>query len=900
MSLAAFSQTPDQVVKIQQATNVAYLRDLSVTLEQQQAANLALALQLAQQNGWVTRSVSPDGEERELMGVNALGDPVYYVTHNLTAAQTVSTNKVWPGGEAGLSLTGTGITLREWDGGRVLATHQELTGRVTKGETGNYSLSDHSTHVAGTLIASGVSATAKGMSYQASLRSFNWDNDFSEMTSEAASGMLLSNSSYGTICGWYYNGSSWSWYGNSSISPVEDYKFGFYDADCQSVDDIIQNAPYYLPCKSAGNDRGDYNGSGPQEMDGGADGYDCIGSWGCAKNVLTVGAVNDIPGGYTVPADVVMSDFSGWGPTDDGRIKPDIVANGIGLYSSLSTGNTAYGIYSGTSMASPNACGSLGLLQQHYYALNTAYMRSATIKALVIHTADESGTANGPDYRFGWGLLNTMKAAQVISQRGVISQINEATLSNGGTYTLNVNSAGNEPLRVTICWTDPEGTPTALSLNPTTLMIVNDLDLRVDGTSQPWVLNPSSPSSAATTGDNTRDNTEQVYVAAPSAGSHAITVTHKGTLSGGSQNFSIVVTGIYTGVADPYPFTATAYDATQINLAWTKNPSNDQVMVAWSSTGVFGTPVNGTTYTAGNTITGGGTVLYAGSNSSYAHTGLTANTKYYYKIWSVNGSSVYSYGKTANATTPCTVYNSFPITENFSASTNLPSCWSQQSTSGSLDWSINTTNSAGGTGNELMATYSSANPGTTRAKTFFFNTSGISVLQLSFNHFFDDYASGCTARIQTSTDGVNWTNETWSISSGGGNIGPALVTTTLTNNLNSPTTMVAFVLTGNLYNFDYWHIDNVTIKAPGYWVGGTSGNLTNWNTATNWGDGVVPTATVNAVIPPRTYMPIVTNDAATPARCKDLYIMKDATVTVSTGKYLEVSGNLILQGNLVK
>jgi hypothetical protein len=743
------------------------------------------------------------------------------------------------------------------------------------------------------MIASGVVATAKGMSYAASLRAFEWTNDLSEMSAEAAAGALLSNHSYGYICGWYYSG-NWSWYGDPAVSNVEDYKFGFYSDDCESVDDIAFLNPFYLICKSAGNDRGDYNGSGPQEMDGGADGYDCVGDMGNAKNILTVGAIDDIPSGYSTPSSVVMSSFSGWGPSDDGRIKPDIVANGIGLYSCFKTNNTAYGTYSGTSMATPNACGSLMLLQQHYNTLNSAFMRSATLKGLAIHTADEAGTANGPDYRFGWGLLNTSTAAQVISQRNQISQINEATLNNGGTYTLNVNSTGAEPMKVTLCWTDRKGTPTAPLLNPTTLMLVNDLDLRVDGTYQPWVLNPASPSTAATSGDNTRDNVEQVYIASPSAGSHSITVTHKGTLSGGSQNFSIIVTGIYTGVANPMPFTATAGE-TQIDLNWTKNASNNNVVLAWSADGTFGTPVNGTSYSAGNTIPGGGTVLYAGPNSAFSHTGLTSTTTYYYRIWSVDGSNQYSYGKIANATTSCVVYNSFPISETFNASSSLPSCWSQQSSGGTSDWSISATTNAGGSGNEAMATWQNINPGTTRLKTFFFNTTGVSVLELSFRHLFDDYTAGCTAKIQTSTDGVNWTDESWSIASGGGNVGPGLVTTTLTHNLNSPTTMVAFVVTGNLYNYDYWYIDNVTIKAPGYWVGGTVGNLTNWNTTTNWGDGVVPTASTNVVVPPRTYLPIVTNDPASPAQCNNLLIVGSATVTVSSGKKLVVNGTMTLQ-----
>ncbi len=105
------------------------------------------------------------------------------------------------------------------------------------------------------------------------------------------------------------------------------------------------------------------------------------------------------------------------------------------------------------------------------------------------------------------------------------------------------------------------------------------------------------------------------------------------------------------GVDNPATFTAETVSVSQIDLSWTKNGNGDNVMVAWSSDGTFGTPADGTTYAAGNTITGGGTVLYNGSATSYSHTGLNSNTTYYYKAWSVNGSTEYSSGKSANATT---------------------------------------------------------------------------------------------------------------------------------------------------------------------------------------------------------------------------------------------------------
>ncbi|CAN5354368.1 hypothetical protein BH09BAC6_BH09BAC6_19520 [soil metagenome] len=535
--------------------------------------NYQKALSLAQNHGWPVRRTTKNGGIVLLQGVNSLGFPIYLATdNNTTAAATTGTNKVQPGGLLGLNLSGSSSFLNNklaiWDGGAVYKFHQEFAGKTITLKDSSASI-EHATHVSGTMIAKGVYAPAKGMAFStATLQSYDFVNDVAEMTS-AASGLLLSNHSYGDEAGWNFNDAAnrWEWFGLPG--DTVDYSFGFYSDRAAAWDKIAYNAPYYLIVESAGNSRGsqgpaigsDYYGfrsrtdqtlvdKGPRPANISSNGaYDVISTTGNSKNILTVGAVNPLPSGPVNRADVQTAYFSSWGPTDDGRIKPDIVGDGVNVLSTNNLNTTSYVTLSGTSMAAPNVTGSLYLLQEYYAQKNAGvFMRSATLKGLACHTAFDAGNV-GPDYIYGWGLLNMQTAAQAITDNGLKSLIKENTLLQGQQQVFNVVASGSGPLAASISWTDPQAiqTPDG-TVNSRTPKLVNDLDIRVsDGatTYSPWVLDPANPGANATTGDNKVDNIEQIYIANAIAGkTYTITVAHKNTLQSGSQAYSLIVTGV--------------------------------------------------------------------------------------------------------------------------------------------------------------------------------------------------------------------------------------------------------------------------------------------------------------------------------------------------------------------
>jgi subtilisin-like proprotein convertase family protein len=522
------AQTAMERAQIIKSNNQLELQQLIVDLNAKFIIDQENILEYSKSNNVSIFRENEDGSFDQLMRITDNGIPIYYSLDNVDAAISTRTDRLQNGGSLGLNIEGQGMTAYVWEIGPARISHQEYTGggtgnRLASGDgvstlNGN---SFHANHVIGTIVASGVDPRAKGMAPQANAVTYTASNDEAEMAAAGANGALISNHSYGIRI--------------SSFSNAPEF-IGKYTESARTIDEIAYNAPYYLPVYSAGNDGANTNGT-PF-----APGFDKLTGDKVSKNIMTVASANDA----NINADgslnfVVSSSFSSQGPSDDLRIKPDISGNGSGLFSTFDSANDAYGTISGTSMASPNVAGSMLLLQQYYNQKTGGFMRAATLKGLTLHTADDFGVA-GPDATAGWGLMNTMAAANVITDNQLNSRIIEAVLQDGQSYSLTIESDNVSELLASISWTDVPGNINTGGANDTTPALVNDLDVRItqNGTSfEPWKLTGAGTNR---TGDNIVDNFERVDVANAS-GTYTITVTHKGTLVNGEQAFSLIVSG---------------------------------------------------------------------------------------------------------------------------------------------------------------------------------------------------------------------------------------------------------------------------------------------------------------------------------------------------------------------
>lgn len=326
-------------------------------------------------------------------------------------------------------------------------------------------------------------------------------------------------------------------------------QFGEYSSEVKSWDDTVNTHKNLVITKSAGNERNDGPDLDSEAENPRRDGpFDSISFAGVAKNVITVGAVD---------GDGRSAIFSSWGPTNDGRIKPDVVALGVNVNSTApfdgptdSGGDGLLGGYStksGTSMAAPVVAGGIAVLEESWKrAFADTTPAASMIKALVINTArglNEDGSEQnpneylGPNYKTGWGLFDAETANDTILQGA--SRFQGLTIQQGTplntpeqTFSLEIPNDFDGPIKITAAWTEPGSDPSVggpALLNDIDIVLVDPQGNR----HQPWVMpfvterdNDSLNANdfgdlagrPAIQGDNNTDNVEQVYVSNPQPG----------------------------------------------------------------------------------------------------------------------------------------------------------------------------------------------------------------------------------------------------------------------------------------------------------------------------------------------------------------------------------------------
>ena len=411
---------------------------------------------------------------------------------------------------------------------------------------------------------------------------------------------------------------------------------GGYTADSANSDDFIWNNPDMLITFSAGNAGVDANGDGVIDNDStdspataknvltvGASENDSNGNWDCDSNLgytncAAQGGQNDIftygaawPTDY--PADPIASDpsagnaeqmaaFSSRGPTDDGRIKPDVVAPGTWILSGYSDRyqqgydgaanpqngawqydgwgfpyDSQYKYMGGTSMSNPLTAGAAAVVRDYYSKAHAHDASAALVKATLINSAVDLLDENNdgvddnaypiPNVHEGWGRVNLANATD-----GSHTYVDDGTgLGTGASavYQYSVNSG--DFLKVTLVWSDYPSTESA------TQNLVNDLDLVVtdpNGAVYRGDVFGGGWSQTGGSADRT-NNVENVYVQSAVGGTWMVTISGY-NVPNGPQPFALVVDGgAGGGTVEPTPTNTPTATATPTNTPTpTATPTN--------------------------------------------------------------------------------------------------------------------------------------------------------------------------------------------------------------------------------------------------------------------------------------------------------------------------------------
>ena len=409
-------------------------------------------------------------------------------------------------------LTGKGVVALIVDGGKI-DPHLDLSKRITNFQNSNWSsYGEHAELVSGVMAGAGnLNPYNRGVAYKTKLHTLKSGYLLDYANAFYVQNVRITNNSYG------------------SRSPV----YGSYTTDSREMDLICNSKTDYLHFSSASNFGENTNGSYPKGFHTVNDDFQS------AKNSIVLGNISIY--------DSIMPSSSK-GPAKDGRIKPEICANGSHI-NRVSRGNDYdYYLDGGTSSATPSTAGVAALLSEHYKSTYSSNPQSALIKNLLANTADDIGTT-GPDYTYGYGRINARKALKALKA----GQFKLDSVGNNATNTFNLTvPTGLEEIRVMLTWNDPAASVLASKA------LINDLDLELVAPNNtvyhPWILKHthSKVEDAALRGKDSLNNIEQITLRTPSSGTWTVRV--KGySVAAGKQHYFLTWDKVTPEIVVTYP-----------------------------------------------------------------------------------------------------------------------------------------------------------------------------------------------------------------------------------------------------------------------------------------------------------------------------------------------------------
>lgn len=526
-------------------------------------------------------------------GVRSVRERVLKRTSNDVAAGIMESARSLSSTASGLGLSGKGeivaVCDTGLDSGDPATIHPDFSGRVAwiksypitpdldkhvfnpGGDDGPADLdSGHGTHTAGSVLGSGASSAGLGLPtpirglafgarlvFQAVEQEMKWKDPalFKDPGRYILAGIpndlkKLFGDAYSRGARIHSN----SWGGGDP---------GAYDDQCQQLDEFVSSHRDFCVVVAAGNDGTDRDGDGKINPMS-------VSSPGTAKNCITVGACENRrtsfngvrygdwwPHDFPVPPfknDPMADDpnevvaFSSRGPTQDGRIKPEVVAPGTFVLSTRSTriapNNPAWGAFppsklyffmGGTSMATPLAAGAVAVVREYLRKVQGIPNPSAALlKAALMAGARRlpktapPGTLLDTEQGFGRvGLDAVLAPAKPASARFLDVS---AGLQTGQVYahTLNVRS-GKATLRIALAYTDAPGPA-----------LVNNLNLILTSPAGRTHVG-NQPAGGSLTPD-TSNNAEVIEVRKPAAGDWQLRVVAS-NVPQGPQEFALVCLG---------------------------------------------------------------------------------------------------------------------------------------------------------------------------------------------------------------------------------------------------------------------------------------------------------------------------------------------------------------------